>query len=654
MRGAHVFFFLWMGRRNEATTMVEKEMAGGGGGDLLLLLFLIVFALAAASAVLYACHRKTKAVEGFFSSSASGADGGLLEDVKQRKVSAEDRKYSAKLRGRVGEPNTFNASGQDLVRRIVDGRMLHSDRPPCTVAGVRMPLRWRPDESDARVCRLNKSYVGAAGCKRDNADLFDANVLKDVTYEDQSQTCRLTFKEGLTEADMRAYKQKVDPFAAKEKRKRELIAEKERLEAISRGLAADIARLKKTLAKLKQKIFNLRWKYVRPYEKGTERLLEARKFPGALKILKGEGLSTSYRRIAPKKGGGGKDEEKKDKEEDEYEMLVFEEPGKKYRVEVTADVVEMDVLVVAGGGSGGLHKGGGGGGGGVVMARKFTAMKGVWEIRVGKGGKPPNNQSAVGLRGEDSYFGFLVAIGGGGGGSDHKPPTSTGGSGGGGRMAANNFYKYGEFDEKVGYDGNDVGKSNVETKEACADKCAADDRCEGLTYRKDDGRCFKKDQLNPRGRDTNMSDNYVAWKKIDMGITEGGRATQHKIGFGGVESFGHDGSQSYDRTPFPGGGGAGGQPGSQGSGGPGKSFADLFGTELGDQGFFGGGGSGMPEKGVNETGGKGGGGNGRSGSVGGAGKPGTGGGGGGAGKGDGENGGGSGVVVLRYKLPSRK
>jgi len=614
------------------------------------LTFLIVFGLACGTAAVYACFRRTKAVaavEGFFFEDGSDP----LEGAEQRKVSAEDRIYRADLRGRVGEPNTFNEGGQDLVRRVVDRRMLHSDRPPCTVAGVRLPLHWRPDGTDDRVCRLNLPYVGAKGCQRSNDDLFDANVLKDVSFEDQAQRCRLEFKEGLSEADMRAYKQKVDPFAAKEKRKKELIAEKERLEGISRRLAASISRLERKFAELNRKIANLQWYFIRPYGNATERLLEARKFPGALKILEGDDLSTSYRRIPVKKGKKEDEDEDEDKD-DEYELLVFDEPGKKYAVEVTADVVEMDVLVVAGGGSGGIDKGSGGGGGGVLIARKFLAMKGIWEIRVGKGGKASTNQTAVGNRGKDSYFGFLVAIGGGGGGSDLKPATSTGGSGGGGRVAGNVFYKYGQFHDTEDYKFNDYKTLHLDDAKMCADKCASEDRCKGMTFRVGDSVCFLKEKLDPAERVQRKPDEFESWKKVDMGILEGGRATKHTVGFPGVESFGHDGDPSYDKFPYPGGGGAGGEPQSQGSGGPGKSFADIFGTELGDEGVFAGGGSGMPETGVNETGGKGGGGAGRSGSVGGAGKPGTGGGGGGVGKGDGENGGGSGVVVLRYKKSS--
>lgn len=612
-------------------TMTTKAKAKGDTTTASLV-FSVVFALLAGAAVVFVCLRRIREAK-----KAVGREGFFfeeqvldLDDMRQRKVSAEDRIYQADLRGRVGEPDTLNEGGQALVRRMVDERQLHSERPACTIAGVRLPLKWRPDGKEERVCRLSAAYAGAERCKRDNADLFDANVLEDISFDNVSQRCRLKFKEGLSEADMRAYKQKVDPFAAKEKRKRELRAEKARLQGVSDALAADIQRLKAEYHRLHRKVTNLRYNLIKPYEGATERLLAARKFPGSLKMDGGRELSLKN-------------------DEGEFGLLVFDKPGE-YGLKVEADVVTLDVLVVAGGGSGGVDKGGGGGAGGVTVARNFMASKGFWKIRVGKGGKTPNSQTAVGLRGEDSYFGIIAAIGGGGGGCAGKPPTTTGGSGGGGRYASNNFYKYGKFQNEARDGDGSIEKLSTDSKEACADICAENDECMAMVFRVKDGRCFLKSasHLN-HGQVIFDPKDYRWWQKVDSRLLEGGRASAYRVGYPGVETFGNDGSMTYGRTPYPGGGGAGGGPSAQGSGGKGKSFADVFGTEVGDEGWFGGGGSGQPEKGVNETGGKGGGGHGRVGSVGGAGKPGTGGGGGGVGKGDGENGGGSGVVIVRYK-----
>lgn len=49
---------------------------------------------------------------------------------------------------------------------------------------MRMPLKWRPDGKKERVCRLSAAYAGADRCKRSNGDLFDENVLKDISFDD--------------------------------------------------------------------------------------------------------------------------------------------------------------------------------------------------------------------------------------------------------------------------------------------------------------------------------------------------------------------------------------------------------------------------------------------------------------------------------------
>lgn len=103
-------------------------------------------------------------------------------------------------------------------------------------------------------------------------------------------------------------------------------------------------------------------------------------------------------------------------------------------------VSTAEVLVVAGGGAGGYatgQYGGGGGAGGLVYASAHP-VSGQISITVGAGGAPGGAQQA-GLRGGNSVFDNITALGGGGGGTNYTGPT-TGGSGGG---ACDNAYTTG-------------------------------------------------------------------------------------------------------------------------------------------------------------------------------------------------------------------
>ena len=138
----------------------------------------------------------------------------------------------------------------------------------------------------------------------------------------------------------------------------------------------------------------------------------------------------------------------------------------------------------------------------------------------------------------------------------------------------------------------------------------------------------------------------------DTGFSSGGAATAGQ-GYGG-------GNATAGNNTFAGGGGAGGVGQSvatgAGNGGMGRDFSNIFGTLVGDNGWFSGGGGGASNSGIAGSGGTGGGGNGASGSdnaVGGM--PNTGGGGGGAYAYAGGTGGsgGSGVVIVRWGRASK-
>ena len=103
----------------------------------------------------------------------------------------------------------------------------------------------------------------------------------------------------------------------------------------------------------------------------------------------------------------------------------------------------VEVLVVAGGGGGGRGQysdggGGGGGGGGVIYNGSFAVVSGTtYTVTVGNGGAGAQGGMGDGtvvtaLRGGNSQFGPLIAIGGGGGKSQDGFPGEMGGSGGGG------------------------------------------------------------------------------------------------------------------------------------------------------------------------------------------------------------------------------
>ena len=106
--------------------------------------------------------------------------------------------------------------------------------------------------------------------------------------------------------------------------------------------------------------------------------------------------------------------------------------------DVPNNVDEVTVLVVGGGGGGGQGEGGGGGGGGaggLAYAETYTISKDQYTVVVGDGGTGANLRDSTGesgQRGEDSYFGDIVAYGGGGGAAANTHTDATNGGSGGG------------------------------------------------------------------------------------------------------------------------------------------------------------------------------------------------------------------------------
>ena len=148
---------------------------------------------------------------------------------------------------------------------------------------------------------------------------------------------------------------------------------------------------------------------------------------------------------------------------------------------ITADVpniTDMQILLVAGGGGGGMDMGGGGGGGGVIYRSLAVEPSSIpYSITVGAGGtgapaggtngQPGGHQFTIpAVKGGNTIFGNLTAIGGGAGGSSVWGHTigSTGGNGGSGGGASGynstNAAGAGLGTNGQGYSGGNAGGSH--------------------------------------------------------------------------------------------------------------------------------------------------------------------------------------------------
>ena len=130
----------------------------------------------------------------------------------------------------------------------------------------------------------------------------------------------------------------------------------------------------------------------------------------------------------------------------EYKLLKFEHSkGYENQTEYVIDFpveTECDILVVGGGGAGGLNAGGGGGAGGLVYGTSIK-MKGVYHIKVGRGGTYRSDKRD---NGEDSLIynaNNSIVAKGGGSGCDGVADGNDGGSGGGGASSSSSVDKQG-------------------------------------------------------------------------------------------------------------------------------------------------------------------------------------------------------------------
>jgi hypothetical protein len=286
---------------------------------------------------------------------------------------------------------------------------------------------------------------------------------------------------------------------------------------------------------------------------------------------------------------------------DDYAYLLFTNNG---TLSLNTSIV-CDILIVGGGGGGGVFAGGGGAGG-VLFARNYTVPNGTHTITVGTGGSGgPISSILNGSNGNNSSFAIdggatFIAVGGGGGGARNDSVAGSPGRPG-----------------NVG--GSGGGGAHSDTSNATPTNIG------GISNK----------------------NNYPEW--ISYG-NSGGSGINGNVGVNGYGSGGGGGAGSI-------GSNAGIRLG--GNGGAGIDMSSYFGTLVGHNGWFGGGGAGG--SGGGGVSGFGNGGNGLFGGGGNAfsgnGLANTGGGGGGGdysgAAGYGGNGG-SGVVIIRFLKSTTK
>jgi hypothetical protein len=266
-----------------------------------------------------------------------------------------------------------------------------------------------------------------------------------------------------------------------------------------------------------------------------------------------------------------------------------------------------DILIVGGGGAGGGRQGGGGGAGGIMCLTNQKLLPGTHTIKVGKGGGIAGDFTAI--NGIDSEFGNNIAYGGSGGAGysiaepDFNFTTNRFASGGG----------------AMGWNNNSAFEGWIMSNE----------RINQPSVVVNGGAAYK----GGRGWQDYSGDLNLSFQTALLGG-----------GGGGAGGVGQDAIQNPNNTLYT---------GKAGDGGVGLYYGNLFGTNVGQDGWFGGGGGGAgvsTSSDIIGNGGKGGGGNGNSGGTGVSGINGTGGGGGAGGFPNQLGGiGGSGIVIVRLR-----
>ena len=217
-----------------------------------------------------------------------------------------------------------------------------------------------------------------------------------------------------------------------------------------------------------------------------------------------------------------------------------------YDVKVNRNI-ETIILVVGGGGGGGAFGGGGGGGTVLLSELKELAMNDSCIIKVGNGGNGATvyNNGVNGKNGIDSSITInsisYVAKGGGGGGTRNPHPY-------------------------IGVNGNDGGSGGGGSHSNVSGKQAMGGVYDEVSY----------DGWNSYGNNGGKGRNGTGGGQPDHASGGGGGA-----GFRGEDAI--QTTQQYRNFTSSGGGG---------DGGVGKNLISYFGSNVGENGFFGGGGGG--------------------------------------------------------------
>jgi hypothetical protein len=288
---------------------------------------------------------------------------------------------------------------------------------------------------------------------------------------------------------------------------------------------------------------------------------------------------------------------------------------------MTTENLICDILIVGGGGAGGANSGGGGGAGGVVIGTNVVIPGGNYSIKIGNGGIPSSTANNYTINGNDSSItigGTTIIAKGGGGGVASYLNGAIGGSGGGGST-----------------------DNNTNSTSAISNQLST----QTLTGYGING--------------VNVTFNGYGNAGGIGRYQEQGGWTRASAGGGGAGSAGYN-SGDYILSDLS----SPARITQGGRGGEGRDVSSIFGTNIGVNGFVGGGGGGSTHRiGISGSGGSGGGGSGgigRGTAAGGtdpggngvSGTPNTGGGGGGGGGGGASGGsGGSGIVIIRYRKP---
>jgi len=293
---------------------------------------------------------------------------------------------------------------------------------------------------------------------------------------------------------------------------------------------------------------------------------------------------------------------------------------KDYTFTTTENLI-CDILIVGGGGGGGANSGGGGGAGGVVIGTNVVIPGGNYSIKIGNGGIPSSTANNYTINGNDSSItigGTTIIAKGGGGGVASYLNGAIGGSGGGGST-----------------------DNNTNSTIAISNQLST----QTLTG-------YGINSVNVTFNGYGNSGGIGRYQ-------EQGGWTRASAGGGGAGSAGYN-SGDYILSDLS----SPARITQGGRGGEGIDVSSIFGTNIGVNGFVGGGGGGSTHRiGISGSGGSGGGGSGgigRGTAAGGtdpggngvSGTPNTGGGGGGGGGGGASGGsGGSGIVIIRYRKP---